>query len=526
MDVGDDLTRISAVELAARIARSEVSSLEVVDAHIQRIETVNTRLNAVVFKDYANARRDAIAADARRSCGEAMPPLHGVPITVKECIDVTATPSTFGLTSRANILATSDALAVARLRKAGAIVLGKTNVAQLLLYYESDNPVYGRTNNPWNAMRTAGGSSGGEGAIIAAGGSPLGLGTDIGGSVRIPAAFCGIASLKPTAGRVDDPGRFSVPIGQRAIVSQIGPLARHVEDVAAALEVVAGPNGTATPPLGDYRHVDLSRLRIGYYTDDETLGVAPAVARAVTEAAEVLRSQGAQVTQWRPPDVPKAVALYFGLLSADGATGFKRMWAGGKRDSRASAMALLAGLPAPVRAMAVATLKAMGQPSLSAFVGLFGHTSADAYWSLVEQQLVYQARFAEALDLEGIDVIVCPPCALPAYTHGASGVVGTGGGYSILYNLLGYPAGVVPFTRVRASEETTRPRARDLVEKAARDVENGSTGLPVGVQVVGRPWMEHEPLAVMASLQSGARARRDYPTTPPDNTSTPTPEKS
>ena len=143
-------------------------------------------------------------------------------------------------------------------------MLFRSNVSQLLLFSESDNPVYGRTNNPWNLARTSGGSSGGQAAIIAAGGSPLGLGTDIGGSLRYPAAFCGIASFKPTAGRTPDPGRYSVPIGQRAVVSQVGVLARRVEDIALGLEIINGgrnPNVEPPMPLGDPATVDVTQLR-------------------------------------------------------------------------------------------------------------------------------------------------------------------------------------------------------------------------------------------------------------------------
>jgi fatty acid amide hydrolase len=196
---------LSAVELAEMIARGEATSLEVVDAHIERVEQVNQALNAVVVKLYDRARASAREADDRRARGDALGPLHGVPVSVKEALDVEGTPSTFGLPSRAGGEAERDCDYVARLREAGAIVIGKTNVAQLLLYYESDNPVYGRTNNPWNLERTPGGSSGGEAAIIAARGSPMGLGTDIGGSVRVPATFCGIAALKPTMGRTPEP---------------------------------------------------------------------------------------------------------------------------------------------------------------------------------------------------------------------------------------------------------------------------------------------------------------------------------
>jgi fatty acid amide hydrolase len=258
------LTDLSAVELASLIASGAATSQEVVEAHIQRIEQVNPKLNAVVIKRYEQARQEARDADARRAGGGKLGPLHGVPMTVKECLDVKDTPSTFGLEAQKAAIAGRDGAAVARLREAGAIILGKTNVAQLLMYYESDNPVYGRTNNPWNLDRTPGGSSGGEAAIIASGGSPMGLGTDIGGSLRIPASFCGIVSLKPTTGRVNDPGRYSVPVGQRAILSQIGPMARSVEDVALLLEVLNGVNVEPSLPLGDYRQVNVSRLRVGY----------------------------------------------------------------------------------------------------------------------------------------------------------------------------------------------------------------------------------------------------------------------
>ena len=225
---------------------------------------------------------------------------------------------------------------VARLRAAGAIVLGKTNVAQMLLAVESSNPVYGRTNNPWNLDRSPGGSSGGEGAIVAAGGSPLGLGTDIGGSVRIPAAFCGIAALKPTQGRTPDQGRCSVPIGQRAIVSQVGVLARSVADVALGTGVIAGtPRGaTSNPPvaLGDHRAVDVAALRVAVYENDGAFAPGPAVRRGVREAAEMLTAAGARVTTWTPPDIDEAIDLFFGLLTADGGRGLGTLSRGQKID--------------------------------------------------------------------------------------------------------------------------------------------------------------------------------------------------
>src|SRR6202171_690139 len=180
----ETLTTLSATELAKMIASGDISSVEAVEAHIERIERVNPALNAVVVKRYDAARSEAKEADARRARGEKLAPLHGVPITIKESLDLAGTPSTFGLPSRANQKAGQDDLYVKRVRDAGAIILGKTNRARLLLYSESDNPVYGRANNPWNLARTPGGSSGGQAAIIAAGGSPVGPGTDNGGRAR------------------------------------------------------------------------------------------------------------------------------------------------------------------------------------------------------------------------------------------------------------------------------------------------------------------------------------------------------
>ena len=183
LTVNDQITSLDANELADRIANRQLSSREVVDAHITRIEEVNPRLNAIVVRLFEQARADADAADESIRLGAAVGPLHGVPITVKEMYHVAGTPTTAGVTHLATSNASQDAVLVARLRRAGAIILGKTNVAQLGLMLESDNPLYGRTNNPWNLERSPSGSSGGEAAIIAAGGSPLGFGSDTAGSI-------------------------------------------------------------------------------------------------------------------------------------------------------------------------------------------------------------------------------------------------------------------------------------------------------------------------------------------------------
>ena len=499
---------LGAAALAQKIAHGEISSAEAIEAHINRIEEVNGKLNAVVVKRYDAARAEAKEADAQRARHEPLGALHGVPVTIKECLDVTGTPSTFGITTRKDHRADADEVHVSRLRAAGAIVIGKTNVSQCLIYTEADNPLYGRTNNPWNLERTPGGSSGGEGAVIAAGGSPLGLGTDIGGSVRTPAAFCGIASLKPTSGRMDDPGQFSVPPGQRAIPSQVGVMARRVEDVALGFRVAA---------QAQTHTVNLRELRVGYYTDDGSFDTAPAVKRAVMQAAQMLRDAGAQVTAWTPPGVREIYSVFGGIMTADGCAHMKRVTEGSPRTPQFKQLLIGAAIPASLLGPVRALLRALGQHGLEYNLSAFGPPTADRYWQLVERQLQYQRQFARAIDEAGggpFDLILAPAASLPAFTHGATRDLLTAGAYTPLYNLLGYPAGVVPVTRVQAGEDVPRADSSDVVVKLTRKVEQGSAGLPIAVQLIARPWQEHVALAAMAAVENAARARADFPMTP------------
>jgi fatty acid amide hydrolase len=298
-----ELIALSASEMARQVAAGTITSVELVDAHIRRIELVNPRLNAVVIPLFEQARREAAAADAARQAGQALGPLHGVPITIKECFHLAGTVATEGIGRFAHEVMTTDGPLVRRLRRAGAIVLAKTNLPQLMLMHETDNPIYGRTNNPWDVDRVPGGSSGGEAAIIAAGGSPLGLANDIGGSIRNPAHFCGICGLKPTTLRLTNAGTRDNLRGMEALRPQPGPLARHVDDLYLALQVLTTLEDDeldaqiAPVPLRNPGEVDVARLRIGMWTDDGVFPASPALRRAVQEAAGALREVGAHVEE-------------------------------------------------------------------------------------------------------------------------------------------------------------------------------------------------------------------------------------
>ena len=515
-----DPCMLSATELAARIAQGAMTARDALEAYIARIERVNPTLNAVVVKRYDEARAEASAIDARRARGEALPPLAGVPITVKECLDLDGTASTFGVPARRDMRATRDDPYVARLRMAGAIVVAKTNVAQLLIFTETDNPIFGRTNNPWNPERSSGGSSGGEGAIIAAGGSALGLGTDIGGSLRIPAVFCGLASLRPTAGRCPDLGRASVPVGQCAVASQIGPLARCVDDVAAAVELIDGGHGLdhqAVVQLHDYRKVDVGKLRVTVLADDGMMTPSPAIARALREAVGILKAAGAEIAACALPSCAEAMRLWLACITADRGAGMRRTLRGGKVDPRAALMLRLAGMPPALRSVVAGLLSTIGQKWLGGNMRMFGSGSTADYWQAVEDQMNYRAAFAAALDSSPggpIDLVLMPAYGVPAVRHGASANMPVAGSYSLLSPVLGYPAGVVPVTRVRAAEESGRMKSSDVVYKTAFETDRESTGLPVGVQLMGRPWRDEIVLAAMRLIEQGARKGADFPAWP------------
>src|SRR4051794_31370591 len=238
-----DVLHASASSLARGIANREWSSEEIVEACLRRIQAVNPRLNAVVQLRAEAARAEARQADQDLASGHSNGPLHGVPVTIKDAFDVAGMVSTCGTRGRASFVPDQDAAAVQRLKDAGAIVLGLTNTPELTLAFETDNLVYGRTNNPYDLARTPGGSSGGEAALVASGASYLGLGTDIGGSIRVPAHYCGLAGLKPTLGRVPTTGVFPPAMGVIGGMYHVGPLARSVEDLGLALSVLAGPDG-------------------------------------------------------------------------------------------------------------------------------------------------------------------------------------------------------------------------------------------------------------------------------------------
>ena len=298
---------LGAVEIGELIRRRRVSAVEVVESFLRRIEVVNPALNAVVTIAAESAVDAARAAERSIARGVVAGPFHGVPFTAKDVFETAGLETRAGLSERLGVVPSEDAAAVARMRRAGAILLGKTNVPPGGSGGVTSNPLDGLTRNPFDRDRSVAGSSGGEAAIQAAGGSPVGLGSDSGGSLRVPAHYCGVATLKPTTGRVPNTGAFAHKGGLSDSRTQIGPLSRFVQDLAPTLAIIAGPDGrdsgVVPMPVCQPGAVRLGGLRVAFYTEDGETATTPDTAAAVRAAAEALRQAGARVTERCPANV-------------------------------------------------------------------------------------------------------------------------------------------------------------------------------------------------------------------------------
>jgi amidase len=449
------VTRASAATLARWIREGELSSVEVVEAHLARIGAVNPALNAVVCLTAETARAEARAADEARSRGELRGPLHGVPMTIKDSFETAGVRSTCGTLGLAEHVPAEDAMVVARLKDAGAILLGKTNTPELTLAFETDNLVYGRSNNPYDLSRSPGGSSGGAAAIIAAGGSPFDLGSDTGGSIRLPAHFCGIAGLKPTSGRVPRTGHLYPPGGFRDAWTTLGPMARYVEDLALLLPLISGPDWrdpAAVPvPLRDPTRVTLQGLRIAVYTHHGSLAPTPETAETVLAAARALEAAGGEVKNTRPPYLPLTDELVSSLWAVDGGHAIDRLLSQYGTTRRHK------WLKRDPKYQWRGTAAELGE--------------------LLLQQDQFRSWMLEWM--ADYDLILCPPCAYPASPHDTCQHPDYWEGYTYLltYNVTGWPVAVV--------------RCGTTAE-----------GLPIGVQVVAQPWREDVALAAAAHLET------------------------
>ena len=452
----DELIFRSASSLAGMIRDRQVSSVEVVQAHLDRIEAVTPTLNAVVFVLADSALARARQLDRELSRGTLVGPLHGVPITIKDAVATAGVTTTGGTLGRAEYVPVKDATVVARLKRAGAIVIGKTNLPELSAAGETDNLVYGRTNNPYDPSRHPGGSSGGEGAAISSGQSPLGVGSDVGGSIRGPAHFCGIAGIKPTSGRVPGTGHYPAFAGGLSQLWQLGPLARYVKDLALALPILAGPDGadpTVAPvALRNPRDVDPAGLRVAFHTDIPEVPVTPKTAEAIRNAAAALTDAGVTVVEDRPLCLESIRSQFHAFNAGVGGDQLSRILARAGTSRRHKLM------------QQAIEFQREHRPSVTELAEI----------------LVWVDEFRRQMlsFLSGYDAILCPAHAHAAISHGQSNTprYKDGSMYAMIHNMTGWPGAVV-----RAG--------------------TSGAGLPIGVQVVAKPWREDIALALAQCIE-------------------------
>lgn len=452
----DDLIYASAKTIATEIRNKKVSCQEVVSMHLERIEQVNPSLNAVVQICSERALEEAKTADTKISNQQSIGPLHGVPITLKDSLDTAGVVSTGGTKGRANFIPDHDATVTCRLRKAGAILLGKTNTPEFTLAGETDNIIYGRTNNPYNLKRIPGGSSGGAASIIASGGSPLDIGSDTGGSIRMPSHFCGIAGIKPNSGRVPRTGHIvNHKMGAVDSLTQNGPMARYVEDLVLTLPIISGPDwvdaAITRMPLRDPYKIQVENLKIAFYTDNGIHTPSQDIKDTVVKAAKALETMGATVEESLPDAFQMIPDINNALNGGDGRAWVKRL--------------IHSSNTKEISPFLQKRIKSANPIATSDFTA--------------NLELLDQYRSNMLTFIKKYDAIISPTAPFAACNHGETFDVKNKNAfaYTSAYNMTGWPGTVVRY---------------------------GTTAdnLPIGVQIVSQPWREDVSLAIALALEN------------------------
>jgi fatty acid amide hydrolase len=458
---------------------------EAIAACVARHRETHAAINALVQPRFEQAAAEAARASAAG-------PLAGVPVSVKECFPVAGLRTTLGIDSRRHAVDTADAELVARLKAAGAIVVGKANVPQAMFLHETDNPVWGRTNHPLAADRGPGGSSGGDAAVVAAGVVPLAVGNDLAGSLRQPAHVCGIATIMPRSAVLGEGGGFDTMPHLRVVRPRAGLLARTVADLRRGLAAVRVDSAASPRPL-----------RIGWWDDAGPIPPSPAISRAVRAAVDRVAAAGAVVTPFDASFAREAAWLMLAILSADGGADVRAVFAGSRPIPGVARLLRLSQIPRSIRPVAAALARLGGRRLEAEALLRTGPRRGPPFAELLALREQLLERFAAAT--QGCDAFVCPVSALPALRHGTAARLVLAAAPCLLANLLDLPAGAVPVTRVRADEERGRPPSRDPVLRAAIDTDRGSGGLPVGVQVIGAAASDEDTvLAVMDMIAAEA----------------------
>ncbi|CAE6428148.1 unnamed protein product [Rhizoctonia solani] len=558
LELRNEIVPLSIHQIVTGISEGKWTATQTVTAFIEqaiKAHEATECLTEILFNSALKAAKELDDYFART--GKLRGPFHGVPMTFKDQYEIKGVDTTIGFTDWIDNHAKQDAELVAHARSLGGVIIAKTNVPQTMLSFECENPLWGRTTNPYNDKNTSGGSSGGEAAVLRFSGSALGMGSDIGGSLRIPTSYCGIYSLKPTDMRFSGRGALGCVPGFMGITTVYGPMARSVDDVKYVCQQFFGLRATlpsaTLPPVG-FRDLDFSKpLNIGYFKSDRFVRASPACQRAVQESVTALRRRGHKVEEVTPPDMAELLKLFIEISAADG---YKTMLSNLKSDKQEPALFLVTlgpRLPAFVRAISNILVRLF--ISDTTFTRLFGASrtrSVTELWassaarleadSALQNHLWGEVLNSDALspDALNLDALICPVQALPAIPHGATKTLTPLAAATLGWNIVECPVGVVPVTHVDPKkdalpadwwENTAGPVVRPAGSYAVTEVQvepssmleravygsgrrllqplddpvpvydaQAMAGLPVGVQIVGKPWDDEKIIFVMEEL--------------------------
>ncbi|KLO17969.1 amidase signature enzyme [Schizopora paradoxa] len=508
---------ILATEIVRKIQAGEWTARSVVAAFIRQAIRAHEATNCLTEVRFDDALKEAAELDAEFAKTKILKgPLHGVPVSFKDQYDIAGLDSSIGFTQWAYKPQSEDALLVKQFKGAGAIIIAKTNVPQTMLSFECCNPLWGRTTNPYSPEHTPGGSSGGEAALLACSGSAIGIGSDTGGSLRIPASYCGIYSLKPGWGRLSMFGAASPSPGAESIPTVAGPMTRSWEDIDLMCRTFFGspPAEHELQTAIPYREVTLpEKLKFGYYTSDLMVKASPACKRAVIETVEALKRQGHECVEFESPIMFEAMCLFTGLTSADGYKTLSSHLGPDPREDSLFLVTLGPSVPSFIRGLGCwVASNILGDKTYATCLDNSRVKSVKEYYKYVAQRDELRRRwYDEVWKRYGLDGIIAPVQASPALPHGATKTLAPLAAGTILYNVIDSPVGVVPVTRVDPAKDGLTDEwskgpglGSKLIESdvyrrkknLAYDPE-AMKGLPVGVQVVGKSWEDEKVVAMM-----------------------------
>ncbi|KAM4045150.1 vitamin D3 hydroxylase-associated protein-like [Anomaloglossus baeobatrachus] len=500
------ILEMSLLELTEKLKDGSLSPEDVLYSYIQKALEVNDDLNCVtVFLTDCEEQLKRLRENSVKG------PLYGIPVSIKEHIGYQGHPSTCGLIQYLDVLEKEDSVIVSVLKKQGAIVFAKTNVPQTLLCYETSNPIYGLTVNPHNKTKGAAGSSGGEGALIGGGGSILGIGTDIGGSIRLPSSFCGIAGFKPTANRLSVSGVRHCVEGMTAVPLCIGPMARDVDSLVLSMRALWCDElfqlDSSVPPIhfNEKTFCSAAPLRIGYYSEDGYFLANPGMRRVLLEAKQLLEEAGHQLVPFQPPKANNALEMFLKAIVADGSKTLRDKFDNNIVDPNLAEAFLLYNMSSVTKRFLAFILHPIFPRISRSLRSTCGAKSVQDHWAEQTDIDEYRAEVISEWRKLNLDAVVCPMLG-PAYNTGYPGRLLAALSCTMLFNIVQFPAGVVPFGFVTAEDEeklkSYRGYNNDPWDKLYKKAVEGGVGLPLSVQCAALPYQDEICLRLMKEIET------------------------